>query len=166
MFDVGKRIKDRRTELGLSAEDLAPLVGLSPATIYRYENGEIKNLKTTKLQPFARALKTTEAYLMGWCADPGNFAPAEQPNEQMQFSAAAMRIAEIYDALDAAGQELLNAVADLQAKRIDEYGRCDAQPRRLKVIHTVHDSDLYARYTSRREVEEIDSEDIIVHEYD
>lgn len=66
MLDIGKRIKERRLELGLSAEDLAPMVGLSPATIYRYENGDIKKVNTNKLQPFAKALRTTESYLMGW----------------------------------------------------------------------------------------------------
>lgn len=71
MHDVGKRIKERRLELGLSAEALAPLVGLSPATIYRYENGGIKKVNTTKLRPFAIALKTSEAYLMGWINESG-----------------------------------------------------------------------------------------------
>ena len=70
MLGIGKRIKTRRSNLGISAEELAPLVGLSAATIYRYENGDIKKVNTAKLQPFAKALHTTEAYLMGWIDDP------------------------------------------------------------------------------------------------
>ena len=69
MLNIGKRIKELRIKHGLSAEDLAPLVGLSPATIYRYENGDIKQVNTTKLQSFAKVLNTTEAYLMGWMED-------------------------------------------------------------------------------------------------
>jgi transcriptional regulator with XRE-family HTH domain len=64
--NIGKRIKERRIQMGISAEELAPMVGLSAATIYRYEKGDIKKVNTTKLQPFAKALETTEAYLMGW----------------------------------------------------------------------------------------------------
>lgn len=66
MCTIGKRIKERRKLLGLSAEDLAAMVGMSPATIYRYEKGDIKKVDTTKLTPIAQALETTEADLMGW----------------------------------------------------------------------------------------------------
>lgn len=74
MEKIGQRIKDRRIQRGLSAEELAPLVGLSPATIYRYENGDIKKVNTNKLQLFADALHTTAAYLMGWVSDPDEIA--------------------------------------------------------------------------------------------
>lgn len=63
---TGERIKIRRKELGMSAETLAELCGISPATIYRYEKGDIENMRTDKLIPIAEALKTTSAYLMGW----------------------------------------------------------------------------------------------------
>lgn len=66
MFDIGKRIKECRLKLNMSAEKLAELVGMSPATIYRYENGDIKKVSTHKLEPIAKALRVQEAYLMGW----------------------------------------------------------------------------------------------------
>lgn len=66
MCTIGKRIKERRKSLGLSAEELAAIVGISPATIYRYEKGDIKKVDTNKLTPIAQALETTEAELMGW----------------------------------------------------------------------------------------------------
>lgn len=69
-MDVGKRIKARRKELGLSAEEVAEIIGVSPATVYRYESAAIMNMKTDKLQPIAEALRTTPAYLMGWTDDP------------------------------------------------------------------------------------------------
>lgn len=74
MCKTGKRIKELRKSMGYSAEELAPLVGLSAATIYRYENGDIKKVNTEKLTPFARVLCTTEAYLMGWTDDPNESA--------------------------------------------------------------------------------------------
>lgn len=63
---VSKRIRERRKELGLSAEDVAQLIGVSPSTVYRYESSEIENMGIDKLEPIAKALRTTSAYLMGW----------------------------------------------------------------------------------------------------
>lgn len=65
-MNIGNRIKQRRVDLGISAEELATMTGKSRATIYRYENGDIENLPTTVLEPLAEALETTPAYLMGW----------------------------------------------------------------------------------------------------
>ena len=38
---IGERIKKRRTELGLSVDDIAEKLGKGRATVYRYENGDI-----------------------------------------------------------------------------------------------------------------------------
>lgn len=63
---TGERIKARRKELGINAETLAERCGVSPATIYRYENGDIEKVGLDKLPPIAAALHTTQAYLLGW----------------------------------------------------------------------------------------------------
>ena len=65
-MNTGDRIKQRRLELGLTADDLADRINKSRATIYRYENGDIENMPTTILEPLAKALETTPADLMGW----------------------------------------------------------------------------------------------------
>lgn len=65
-MDIGQRIKKRRKELGLSAEQLGEKLGKNRATIYRYENGDIENLPLDILEPIAEALATTPQYLMGW----------------------------------------------------------------------------------------------------
>lgn len=59
-------MKDRRKAIGLSAERLAEMLGVSPATIYRYENGDIEKVPGDRLGPIANALQTTPAFLMGW----------------------------------------------------------------------------------------------------
>ena len=64
-MNTGDRIKQRRIELGLTADELANRIGKSRATIYRYENGDIENMPTTILEPLAKALNTTPADLMG-----------------------------------------------------------------------------------------------------
>lgn len=63
---VGKRIKDRRQELNMSVDELARRLNKNRTTIYRYEKGDIENLPIDILEPLAKALDTTPAYLMGW----------------------------------------------------------------------------------------------------
>lgn len=63
---TGERIKALRKAKGMNAEALASACGVSPATIYRYEKGDIEHMGTDKLKPIAAALGTTPAYLMGW----------------------------------------------------------------------------------------------------
>jgi transcriptional regulator with XRE-family HTH domain len=74
---VGERIKSRRKEIGLSAEEVAKELGVSPATVYRYESNDIMNMRIDKLEPIAKALRTTPAYLMGWEDDKKENPPAE-----------------------------------------------------------------------------------------
>lgn len=63
---TGDRIKERRKELGMSADDLAQRIGISRSTIFRYENGSIEKLPMNSLVPIAHALATTVGALMGW----------------------------------------------------------------------------------------------------
>jgi transcriptional regulator with XRE-family HTH domain len=63
---IGQRIKQRRKDLKLSADELASKIGKNRATIFRYENGDIENLPIDILEPIAEALETTPQYLMGW----------------------------------------------------------------------------------------------------
>ena len=65
-MNIGSRIKNRRIQLELSVDDVAEQLGKNRATVYRYENNDIENLPTTVLEPLAKILKTTPAYLMGW----------------------------------------------------------------------------------------------------
>lgn len=65
-MNVGSRIKKRRTELGLSVEDVAKMLNKNRATIYRYESNDIENLPLSILEPLSKILQTTPAFLMGW----------------------------------------------------------------------------------------------------
>lgn len=78
---VGDRINYRRKQLGISAETIASRLGVSPGTVYRYENSEIMNMRSDKLGPIADILLTTPAYLMGWTDDPeAQASAAPAPN--------------------------------------------------------------------------------------
>ena len=66
IMTAGQRMKEKRKELGLSAEFIADKLGVSPATIYRYEKGDIEKIPGNILEQISKILKTTPAYLMGW----------------------------------------------------------------------------------------------------
>ena len=66
MSNIGDRIKEKRKELNMSADELGKCLGKDRSTIYRYEKGDIENLPLDILEPIAKALNTTPAYLMGW----------------------------------------------------------------------------------------------------
>lgn len=73
-MNVGQRIKQRRKQLNMSAEELAAKIGRSPATMYRYEKGEIDKMDSSILLPIADALLTTPAYLMGWSDESSDYS--------------------------------------------------------------------------------------------
>lgn len=63
---IYERIRNRRKELGLSADDVASDLGISRATLYRYESSDIEKLPASIIGPLSKILQTTPAYLMGW----------------------------------------------------------------------------------------------------
>jgi transcriptional regulator with XRE-family HTH domain len=65
-MNIGERIKQRRKQLKMSADELGKRLGKDRSTIYRYEKGDIENLPLDILEPIAAALHTTPQYLMGW----------------------------------------------------------------------------------------------------
>lgn len=66
MAEVGKRIAERRKELGMSQEELADKLGYSgKSTICKIETGH-NDITTSSVAEFAKALNTTIDYLMGW----------------------------------------------------------------------------------------------------
>ena len=67
---TGERIKYRRKQLGISADELALQIGVSRSTVFRYENGDIEKLPANTLIPIADFLRTTVEYLMGWTDNP------------------------------------------------------------------------------------------------
>ena len=78
LMNIGERIKQRRVELELSVDEVASRLGKNRATVYRYENSDIENLPTTVLEPLARILQTTPAYLMGYDAPKSKEPTLEQ----------------------------------------------------------------------------------------
>lgn len=68
-MNIGDRVKRRRAELKISADELAKRIGKDRSTIYRYESHDIEELPLSIVEPLAKALKTTPAYIMGWSSE-------------------------------------------------------------------------------------------------
>ena len=59
------RLKEKRTEAGLTQAELAGLAGVTARTIQNYELGSRRPSNMETIQRIAEALKTTPAYLLG-----------------------------------------------------------------------------------------------------
>ena len=79
---IGERIKEARLALGYSAEQVAAFLGVSPATIYRYENGDISKLPSNFIKPLAQYLCVSPSWLMGWSEQPPDNPSVNVPTTQ------------------------------------------------------------------------------------
>lgn len=79
MSVTGKRMQERRKQLGVNADVLAEHLGVSRSTIFRYENGDIEKVPANLLSDIAKFLHTSERYLMGWEDDPESTSSTSSP---------------------------------------------------------------------------------------
>lgn len=72
-MEIKNILKSRRIELNLTLEDVAKIVNVSPATISRWESGDIANMRRDRIAALAKALQISPAVIMGW--DVESFIP-------------------------------------------------------------------------------------------
>lgn len=65
-MDVKSILKKRRLEKNLTLDDVGKLVGVSAATISRWESGDIENMRSDKIVKLANALEISPAVILGW----------------------------------------------------------------------------------------------------
>jgi len=65
-MNIGDRMKQRRKQLKLTADEVAEKIGVSRSNVYRYEKGDIEKLPLEVLEPLSEILQTTPQQLMGW----------------------------------------------------------------------------------------------------
>ena len=65
-MEMNEKIKFNREALNLTLQDVGEYLGVSKATVQRYESGEIKNLKLETIEKLSQIWKISPAYLMGW----------------------------------------------------------------------------------------------------
>jgi transcriptional regulator with XRE-family HTH domain len=71
MSKVGSRIKERRLACGLTLLEVAENIGVSEATVQRYESGLIKNIPHEKISAISDVFHCSPSYIMGWVDDWG-----------------------------------------------------------------------------------------------
>ena len=57
MCDVGKKMFERRKELGLTLEEVGKEVGVGKSTVRKWENGMIRNMGRDKIAALSRVLQ-------------------------------------------------------------------------------------------------------------
>lgn len=63
-MEVGKFIREKREDLGLSQEDIARACGVNRATVSRWESGNISNMRRNKLEALANVLQISPSALL------------------------------------------------------------------------------------------------------
>lgn len=69
MNTLSATIKKRRKELGYTLAQIAEAVGVSEATVQRWESGNIKTVRHENLDRLAEVLRVPPPALMGWNID-------------------------------------------------------------------------------------------------
>lgn len=77
---INEKLKARRLELGLTMAEVANIVGVSEATVSRWESGNIGNMKRDRIALYAKALQVSPAYIMGMDDMHALFNSAEERN--------------------------------------------------------------------------------------
>ena len=68
-MNFGERLHPLRESQGMTLAQLGKAIGVSEATVQRYECGDILNPKQSRVTALAKALGVSEAALMGWEGD-------------------------------------------------------------------------------------------------
>ena len=66
MNNLSSTLKRRRKELGLTLAQVADMMGVSEATVQRWESGNIKSVRYDKIDKLAQVLKVEPSEIMGW----------------------------------------------------------------------------------------------------
>lgn len=75
-MNVKDIIREKRIELGMTMKEIADKVGVSEATISRWESGEIANMRRGAIFSLAKTLNISPNEIMGWKDTP--LIPAEE----------------------------------------------------------------------------------------
>lgn len=66
MNEIKDILKNKRRELGYTMKYVADKVGVSEATISRWESGEIQNMRRNNIVALSKLLELSPSTIMGW----------------------------------------------------------------------------------------------------
>ena len=116
---TGERIRQLRIEHQMTQEELGAKIGVQKASIYKYENGLVVNLKRSTIEKLALVLETTPTYLMGMEDSEPN------PNGRPELTPTQTKLLDAFDQLNEEGQtKAVEYVEDLVLA--GRYKKCAA----------------------------------------
>lgn len=102
---IGQRIKEKRKEAGLNQKELAAKVGLSEASVSKYEHGKVEDATHNMLNKFADVLGVSIAWLLGL---------EEKPKESASpLSTEEKRLVDGFRSLNRAGKDYIMQTMDI-----------------------------------------------------
>lgn len=66
MANIGYKIFTRRKELGLTQEEVGRKIGVTKATVNRYEKGVVTKFTRSRIEQLAEALEVSPLWLLGF----------------------------------------------------------------------------------------------------
>ena len=63
---IGERIKMLRKKNRMTLEDVSKYINIGVPTIYKYENGDVTNIPSDKIEMLARLYNVSPSFIMGW----------------------------------------------------------------------------------------------------
>lgn len=109
-------IKQKRLECGYTMKELAERVGVSEATVSRWESGNLATMKHTKIMLLAKALKISPAMLFDAPASP-SLSLTQQEETHIKK----------YRQLDADGKEEIDDIIDVKLSKLQRKAEEDVE---------------------------------------
>ena len=128
--DMGRKIRELREKCGLTQREVANAVGVTEATVSRWESGHINNMRRDKIQSLAKILQVSPLVIMGMKEqDPPAAPPSAQEGAEPYKAPLTKRDElteherehiELYRELDERGRNAVDDLTDLHVERVRE----------------------------------------------
>ena len=128
--DMGRKIRELREKCGLTQREVANAVGVTEATVSRWESGHINNMRRDNIQSLAKILQVSPLVIRGMKEqDPPAAPPSAQEGAEPYKAPLTKRDElteherehiELYRELDERGRNAVDDLTDLHVERVRE----------------------------------------------
>jgi transcriptional regulator with XRE-family HTH domain len=84
-LNMGERIKELRITNGYTQEELGKILGVKKSAIQKYENGDVENIKRSRIKLLADALSVTPSYIMWGNAERDRFSGTRKDDRLIEL---------------------------------------------------------------------------------
>ena len=125
MGNISSVLKAKRKELGLTLAQIAEKIGVTEATVQRWESGNIKSLRHERIAKLADILGVTPAVLMGWDEPTAPTLPSPTITEDTVTFPVITSVAAHYDGVSidesAVGEKIEVPRAYLKGRKAEDF---------------------------------------------